>query len=324
MSIFLILFTYATWTTIFALGKQTLEFCSPLFLTSTRMILAGILLLSYLAICKPHFLKIQKKHIFPLILLAFLCMYLSNFFEFWGMKHGLSAAKTCFIYSLSPFFAVFFSYMHFNEKMNIRKWLGMLVGFFGVISSFLFQSESEKSIGGIGFISWPELSLCAATLCSVYGWVLLRLLVKEESNQKSLSPLFVNGSTMLLGGIFALIHSFFIDSWSPLPVPLAHLGVFAREILLMTFISNILCYNLYGYLLKKFTNTILSFFGLLSPFFSSLSAWWILGEKPSLVICLSTCVVLLGLWIVYREELRLGYVQKSLRKEKALQANFDN
>lgn len=309
MSIFLILFTYATWITIFALGKQTLSLCPPIFLTSTRMLLAGILLLSYLLFFKRNLLKIEKKHIFPLVLLALLSMYLTNVFEFWGLQH-LSAAKTCFIYSLSPFFAALFSYLHFKEKMNMRKWIGMGIGFFGVMSSFFFQSGSEKTLGGIGFISWPEMALCAAALCSVYGWVLLRILVKEEKNTHPLSPLMVNGSTMFVGGLFALVHSFFIDSWNPFPVSHEHMGTFVKEIILMTFISNILCYNLYGLLLKKFTATLLSFFGLLSPFFSSLTAWIILGEQPSPVICFSTCIVLLGLWIVYREELRLGYLQK--------------
>jgi drug/metabolite transporter (DMT)-like permease len=318
MSIFLILFTYATWTTIFSLAKQTLQLCPPIFLTSTRMILAGILLLSYLVIFKRSLLKIQKKHILPLVLLAILSMYLTNVFEFWGLQH-LSAAKTCFIYSLSPFFAAFFSYLHFKEKMNARKWVGMLIGFFGVISSFFFQSDSEKTLGGLGFISWPELALCGAALCSVYGWVLLRILVKDtDPTTKPLSPLFVNGSTMLLGGFFALIHSFFVDSWNPIPVPQEHMATFVKEILLMTFISNILCYNLYGLLLKKFTATLLSFFGLLSPFFTTLTSWLILGEKPSLAICLSTCIVLFGLWIVYREELRLGYIQKVPEKEEVV------
>jgi drug/metabolite transporter (DMT)-like permease len=315
MSIFLIFFTYATWTTIFALGKQTLHLCPPVFLTSTRMILAGILLLSYLFLFKKDLLRIQKKHIFPLILLSLLSIYLTNIFEFWGLQH-LSAAKTCFIYSLSPFFAAFFSYLHFNEKMNARKWVGMSIGFLGVISSFFFQTGSEKSVGGLGFVSWPELALTAAALCSVYGWVLLRILVKEEKNSQPLSPLFVNGSTMFVGGLFALLHSFFIDSWNPVPVPLEHMGTFIREILVMTFISNILCYNLYGLLLKRFTATLLSFFGLLSPFFSSLTGWLILGEKPSWVICLSTCIVLFGLWIVYREEIKLGYIQEASEKEK--------
>ena len=82
----------------------------------------------------------------------------------------------------------------------------------------------------------------------------------------------------------------------------------------MTLVSNILCYNLYGYMLKKYTATFLSFMGLLSPIFASLNSWIILGESPSWQILLSTSIVSLGLFIVYQAELKQGYIVKSAKK----------
>jgi drug/metabolite transporter (DMT)-like permease len=76
----------------------------------------------------------------------------------------------------------------------------------------------------------------------------------------------------------------------------------------MTFISNIVCYNVYGYLLKKYTATFLSFVGLLSPFFASLSEWVFLKQTPSWGILSSSLIVVFGLWIVYKEELKQGYI----------------
>jgi drug/metabolite transporter (DMT)-like permease len=89
-----------------------------------------------------------------------------------------------------------------------------------------------------------------------------------------------------------------------------HYGAFIQGLLVMTFISNIFCYNLYGYLLKKFTATFLSFVGLLSPFFASLYGWILLGETPSLTIFLSTGIVAIGLWFVYQAELKQGYINR--------------
>ena len=79
----------------------------------------------------------------------------------------------------------------------------------------------------------------------------------------------------------------------------------------MVLISNLICYNLYGVMLKRYTATFLSFMGLLSPIFASISSWALLGEKPSWIIFLSTGVVSLGLWIVYRAELKQGYIVSS-------------
>ena len=305
------IFTYATWSSVFSISKITLKYCSPVFLTSIRMLFAGILLITYLSIRKKLSLKALRSHIIPIILLALFSIYLTNIFEFWGVQY-LSAAKTCFIYSLTPFFAAILSYFHFKEKMNTRKWLGLSIGFIGMIPVFFTQTGSEKLFGGISFISWPELAIMGAAFFSVYGWVLLRLLVKD----KTLSPVAANGYSMLLGGIMALIHSLLIDKWSPVPIINGGFIPFMQGTIIITFISNIVCYNLYGWLLKKYTATFMSFIGLLSPFFASINGWIFLGEAPSATIFMSTSIVTLGLWLVYKAELKQGYITKKAKKNQ--------
>jgi drug/metabolite transporter (DMT)-like permease len=305
MGIFLVIFMYAAWSSIFSLGKMALENSPPLFLTGFRMVFAGILLLSWIFIKNRSSLKIGKKQILPLLALAVFSIYLTNILEFWGLQH-LSAAKTCFIYGLSPFFAAIFSYIHFGEKMNRRKLLGMLIGFAGFVPVLMLQTGSENLLTAFSVFSWPELAIMGAALFSIYGWVLLRIVVKNQT----LSPLYANGYSMLLGGTFAFVHSFFIDNWNPIPIAAGKLAPFIYGIALMTLISNILCYNLYGFMLRKYTATFLSFVGLLSPIFASLNSWILLGETPSWVILLSTAVVSLGLFIVYQAELKQGYIVK--------------
>jgi drug/metabolite transporter (DMT)-like permease len=316
MSIALTVFMYAIWTSVFSLGKMALVNATPIFLTAARMLFGSGLILGYLAIYKRKALKIQKTEVFSLLLLALFSIYLTNILEFWGLKH-LSAAKTCFIYSLSPFFAAFFSYLHFGEKMTRKKWIGMSIGFLGFFPVLFSQKGSDEFMSSIPFLSLPEIALAGAALCSVYGWVLLRVLVKdtEKQGEKAMSPLTANGYSMLLGGLFALITSFFADPWNPLPITDGKGFSVFQGILFMTLISNVLCYNLYGYLLKRFTATFLSFMGLLSPLFASLTSWLLLNERPSWIILCSTSVVILGLWLVYQEELKQGYIKKKEKVE---------
>lgn len=309
MYISIVILMFAMWSSIFPLAKMTLIHCPPLFLTAVRMLLAGMILLGYLAIRNRSSFRITPKQFFSLALYAILSMYLTNAFEFWSVQH-LSAAKTCFLYSLSPFFAAFFSYLHFGEKMNRRKWIGMGIGFAGITPVLAMQTGSESLIGGILGFSWPELAMMAAALCSVYGWVLLRILVKDSD----ISPSMANGSGMFIGGIFALVHSFFIDPWNPTPVSGTDFPAFAEGLLLMTFISNIVCYNIYGFMLKRYTATFLSFMGLLSPIFASLMSWLFIGEMPSYVIFISTAIVGSGLWLIYSAELKQGYIRKEEKK----------
>ncbi len=312
MSILIVVLMYAMWSSVFSLGKLALAHSPPLFLTSARMLLAGILLVGFIALTKRTLLKLNLKQFLSICLLAVFSIYLSNAFEFWSLQH-MTAAKTCFLYSLSPFFAAFFSYLHFGEKMNGRKWIGMAIGFAGIIPVLAMQKGADELLSSFAYLSWPELSMMAAALCSVYGWVLLRLIVKDTT----VSPLVANGVSMFVGGLLALFHSYLVESWNPLPVASANFAPFAQGILVMTLISNIICYNLYGMMLKRFTATFLSFMGLLSPIFASINSWFFLGEPLSPVIFLSTGIVCIGLWMVYSAELRQGYIKTAEERLKA-------
>ena len=304
MNIFLAIFTFATWSSVFPLGKLALSYAPPIFLTGVRMLLASGIILSFLALKKRSALKLKKSMLIPIALLAVLSIYLTNICEFWGLQH-LSAAKTCFIYGLSPFIAAILSYIHFGERLSKRKLLGMLIGFAGFIPVLTLQSGSESLFTAFSIISWPELAIMGAAFFSMYGWVLLRILVKDE-----VSPLTANGYSMLIGGGLALVHSLFVDQWAPIPLAPGGIVPVTQGVVALTLISNVLSYNLYGYMLKRFTATFLSFVGLLSPIFASLSSWVLLGERPSWIIFAATGVVSIGLFIIYQAELKQGYIVK--------------
>jgi drug/metabolite transporter (DMT)-like permease len=311
MSIFIIIFMYGVWSSVFTVGKWTLEYCPPLFLTASRMLIAGVLLAGFLALTRRSVFKLTGRQLLSLGLLAVFSIYLTNAFEFWSLQY-MTAAKTCFFYSLGPFFTALFSYLHFGEKMNGRKWLGMSVGFAGFLPVLAAQKGADELLSSLAILSWPEISMIAASACTAYGWILLRLLVKDQS----ISPLMANSASMLIGGTFALVHSYFVEAWNPLPVSGDGLMPFLQGALLMTFISNILCYNLYGFVLKKFTATFVSFMGLLSPIFASLISWAFLGEQPSPVIFASTAIVSIGLWLIYSAELKQGYIVRKTEPVK--------
>lgn len=312
MLIFLSLLTFSLWTLSFSLGKIALLTSSPIFLTAFRMGFAGLLILLFLWIKKPSYLSFPKKYLIPLTFFSFLSVYLTNIFEFWGLQY-VSAAKVCFLYSLSPFFSIILSYIHFREKITMQKTLGLAIALVALFPVLAFQSGEENLFNSLFLISWPELSIIGAAFCSTYGWVILRILVKD----KELSPLIVNGVGMSIGALMAFLHSFLFDTWNPIPIEQGKFGAFFLSVSMMTLVSNLICYNLYSYLLKRLTATFLSFVGLLSPIFTSISSFIILGEAISWQIILSTFFMLLAMWMVYRSEIAQGYIKKAnvLKKE---------
>ncbi|MDE3056170.1 MAG: DMT family transporter [Verrucomicrobiota bacterium] len=299
---------YFVWSASFPLGKMALAYSPPLFLTAVRMLVAGLILLLFLFIRKPQELKITREQFLPILLFAFFAIYATNAFEFWSLK-TLSAAKTCAIYSLSPFLSAFFSWLHFGEKMNGRKWLGFAIGLCGIVPILLLQKGAGELLTTIPFLSWPELTMLGAVISTVYGWIVMRWVVKEKSSSHSF--LTTNAFGMTLGGIVSLGHSLCVESWDSFPLEATSLKPFLFIVLLMIILSNLIGYNLHSFLLKRFTATLLSFLGLLTPVFASLISWLLLGEPLSSAIFLSTAIVCIGAWFVHSAELKQGYLVRS-------------
>lgn len=304
MALILAFLLFGMWTLSFPVGKYMLQFSSPMFLTGARMLFSGMLLITFLLL-KKKIPKVSKKGWGSIFILALFSIYLTNILEFWSLSH-LSAAKTCFIYGLSPFITALLSYIHFKEKMTRMKCLGLSLGCLGFIPIILNKTGTEGLLQAFGFFTWPEIAMFGAAFFSVYGWIILRLLVKDEE----IPVLFVNGSSMFIGGALALGSSYLFESWNPSPISAGGFLPLAASITLLSLLSNVVCYNLYGYLLKKFTATFLSLIGLLSPLFTSLHSYILFNEIPSPSILISTLIVLFGLLIVYREEKRQGYLSE--------------
>jgi drug/metabolite transporter (DMT)-like permease len=224
-------------------------------------------------------------------------VYFAYMLDLWSLQY-LTSFKSSFLYNLSPFFAAIFSYFYFAEKMTSRKWLGLGIGFCG----FLPEIVSNLSVHtASSLISLPEIVMLFAVGSAVYGWIMLRKLVKDGEY----SPIMVNGVGMVGGGILALITSYFVEGWAISPI--MQFWPFVRLTALIILVANILFYNFYGYLLTRYTATFLSFAGFTTPLFAALFGWLFLGEMVSWTFFLSLFVVFIGLYIFYQEELKQGY-----------------
>lgn len=293
----LVFLLYALFGSVFVICKAALEYTEPLFLVGSRMALAGGLIILWQFWRNAESFTFTSKSLQRLAFLAFFNIYLTNACEVWGLNY-LSASKTCLIYSLTPFMAAFLSYLLFKEKLSGKKWLGLLIGIVGLGPIFMSAGPAEEIIGSLGGFSWPEIAVCIAAASSVYGWIILRQLITEDG----FSFWTANGLSMFFGGILALSHSYLTENWNPLPVT-EYLPLLEWSLLLMV-ISNFACYNLYGYLLKRYTATFMSLAGLTTPLFAAVFAWLYFNEVVTLPFYISLVGISAGLLIFYQEELR--------------------
>lgn len=296
---FLVFLLYALFASVFTVAKEALAFSSPFFLVGSRMVVAGICMLCYQLYKNPRSIVLKREDWVKVCLLGFFNIYLTNVLELWGL-HALTSFKTCFLYSLSPFISALFSFLILNEKMTRIKWVGLIIGFLGCTPLLMSQDGAQEALlPHFWFFSLAELSVLGAVITSVCGWILLKQLVHGESQ---CSPITANGYSMLIGGFFASIHSFIIDGWNPLPV--TNWPIFFKCTLFLIIISNIVAYNLYGFLLKKFSANFMSFAGLSTPLFTALFGHIFHNESVSYDFFLSLTIVTIGLSIFYSQEIK--------------------
>lgn len=308
----LVILLFALFASLFTLSKTALDFSEPFFLIGSRMAFAGIILLAHQYFFNRKSFRIKSEHVVPLLLLAFISIYVTNISEIWGIQF-MSSAKACLIYSLSPFIAALFAFWLLKETLTSKKWLGLCIGFVGLTPILFVGTQASSLAKDLFFVSWAEIALITAVFSSVYGWILLKKII----NEFEYTPIMANGVSMLIGGILALVHSYAIgENWTPVPIIDNQYAAFIECAFWMTIISNVVCYNLYGYLLKRFSATFMSLAGLVTPLFASLFGWYFLDETITWHFFASMALFSVGLAIFYQEEIATNLAQQAALAEK--------
>ena len=126
-----------------------------------------------------------------------------------GLQY-VSGAKTALLFNLSPFFTALLCYFVFNERMTIKKWIGLIIGFLGFIPVLSSQSAGAESLmATLGVLSWGEISIMTAVFSACIGWICMSKLTLEYGY----SYMFVNSIGMFMGGLLALPTSYVLESW---------------------------------------------------------------------------------------------------------------
>lgn len=290
----LIVILYALWAASVTASKIIIEFSQPIFLTGIRMFVAGTLLLGYQYFFGKHEFEFKRAYIRHYIQIIVLGIYATYILRFWALE-SVTATKAMFLFNLSPFFSALYSYFFLNEKLSRVQWFGLLLGFVGLIPVLLTTSKGEVAWGEFAFISLQECAIIVSVAMHSYSWIVMKKLVRDRTS----SPMMINGICMSIGGLLALITSAYFEGFTPVINPGYFFGVLAFIII----VSNIICHNLYCYLLREYSATLLSFGGLLGPPFAALYGWMLFGESITWHFYVTSCIVGLGLYLFYKDEL---------------------
>lgn len=301
----LVVILYALLAGTFSLGKMILPYTQPIFVVGIRMSIAGALLLLYHFIINHTTLRINRNHLRLFVLATIFTIYIPYLLRYWGLMY-LPSSKACLLYNFGPFLSYFFSYLFCQEKIRVKKIIGLTIGFIGLLPIIINSSACSTTNHGLYIL--PELALLVAVSSMSYGWLIIHKLI----NAHNYPPSMTNGVIMFVGGILALLTSFLVEDSN---LYVTDFVPFATILAVIIVISNLICHNLYGALLRIYTPTMLSFTSFLSPLFAALYGWLFLGEIIPLRFYFCSGVIFMGLALFYSDELK----QNGLAKIKSRQ-----
>ncbi len=147
-----IILLQALFATSFPMGKYLMNFVSPLFLSGTRMLIAGTILLIYEYFISSEKFSFKKKHFWIFAQIIILGQYITYGLRLYALQ-VLPIWKVSFFYNLSPFLTALYAYLLFNQRLLFNQWLGLFIGFLGMLPILISSSPAEATMGEMFSIS---------------------------------------------------------------------------------------------------------------------------------------------------------------------------
>ncbi|MCB2294923.1 DMT family transporter [Clostridium algoriphilum] len=259
---------------------------SKLVFAGYRFIIAGIVLLMIAQKYGKKIFNIRKENVKDLFYLGVIQTTLQYIFFYIGVANT-TGVKSSIMNSTVTFFSVILAhYIYTNDKLNMQKIVGCIVGFIGVMI-VNFSSDLLRfsfSFMGEGFI------IIAAFTFSISVIYAKKLTQKMDVMVVTGYSLFIGGIILMLLGILlgGRVHNFTINS---------------SLILIYLALLSSASFSLWNQLLKYNKVGPVSVFNFLTPIFGTiLSAIFLqenIFEYKNIIALILVCV---GIWMVNKEK----------------------
>lgn len=282
--------TIIFWALAFPFIKIGLTELSSVNLTIMRLFIVCIVFL-LLRLLKPQkFSKLYKKDIIPIFLLGFLGIIVYHL----GLNYGeiyISASAASLIIATIPIFIVILAAIVLKEKITIKIILGVILSLLGVIIISL-AGTTDSSIE-ITYLSGALAVLIAAIMGAGYT-IAGKKLLKRYSALSLTVYAFLLGSLGLIPfittSLFEEVATMSIIGWSTI----LYLGIF----------PTVIGYVLWYVALEIKTASEISVYLYAIPVLSTIISYFFFKEQITWLFIFGGGLVILGLYIVNRQNLK--------------------
>lgn len=258
---------------------------SKLIFAGYRFALAGIIVLLVSSINKKNIFVLNKKELIQTMLFGIFQTTLQYIFFYIGLSYT-TGIRSSIINGTGAFFSILLAhFIYKNDRLNMHKIVGCIIGFIGVIIVNLNGQDffdSSFSIYGEGFVLLAAFILSAS---SIYG--------KKITQNQDAS--IITGYQLFIGGLILLLLGYMLGG------NLSGFTFKSTSLLIYMALLSSVAFVVWTELLKYNKVGIISIFNFLVPVFGSLLSAVFLGEDIfDIKILISLIFVCLGIYLVYR------------------------
>ena len=255
----------------------------PLFAgLSIRFLSAGIIFLSIHLIRKKKIL-VSRKMLLIYLQYGLINFSLCYFLTYWGAKYVFSNLGAI-LWSLLPLFVA--GMAHFcipDDRLNLRKALGMLIGLFGAI---LLLTQGENL--GEGEVTLGLLAILLSVFLAAWPNVYLKM-----QNEK-VDSYHLNGFGMSFAGLVFSVFYFFYERGQTIPLDFNNVGA----VFFLTVPGTVLTWGIYIWLFNYLPVTQISYTAFYPPIVASFVGWLFLGESLPLIAIVGSAMIIAGGYLV--------------------------
>src|SRR5216117_507450 len=274
------------WSSTWLVIKVGLRDLPPISYAAIRFVIAVIVLLAVSA----GRVRLLPQRVSDYVLLAFtgVVMFAVNYgLLFWGELY-VSSGLAAVLQATIPIFGMVFAHLMLpDEPLRLQKLVGALLALGGV------TIICERLLGFNGVMAfWGGLGIVFGAAGAAFSNVLLKARVIQ------LAPAMIAAWQMIFGTAPLLLIGFMVEG-NPLKFQWSVVSIFC--LLYLAVIGSALTFLLLYWLLPRMTVARLQAIALITPPGAVALGWAVGGETFSLWSLLGACLVLAGVWMIFRK-----------------------
>jgi drug/metabolite transporter (DMT)-like permease len=270
------------WGTTYLAIRISIETFPPLLMSGARWLIAGALLVAFLAIRGESF---PPRSAWPaLAVLGLLLQGFGNGAVVWA-ERTVSTGLTAILVAMAPFWMVGIeTLMPKGERLTPRRLGGLVVGF-----------------AGIALLVWPDIRLGAgggfaagviATQIACAGWALGSVYARRRGREENV--LAAVAMEMIFGGLWLTLAGLARAEWTMFAFSERSAAAFVYLIL----VGSIVGFSAYAYALKHLPVSTVSLYAYVNPLIAVGLGVLVLGEPLNARMIAAAGVVLAGMALV--------------------------